>query len=358
MRLPVSAGKVTDINVETAFEMFDYAFERGVNYFDTAYMYHDGAAEAFVGKALARYPRDKFYLATKLPPWNIQKESDLQRLFDGQLKKCGVDFFDFYLMHCITRGTLPMFEKFGAYEFLREQQKKGKLRYLGFSHHDSTELFEQVLEKYEFDFSQIQLNYLDSDQLDSKGLYNALGRRNIPTIIMEPVRGGLLANLPPESAEILKSAAPERSQASWAMRFAGELPGVLTVLSGMSTLEQVKDNVATYTDFTALSDAEHQTISRAVEAYRKNTAIPCTACGYCMPCPVGVDIPESFGFYNILQINGNMDQFYNDYELGGKGSQPEDCTGCGACIDRCPQRLDIPKLMAEIVRTHKDGKAG
>ena len=342
MRLPVDDGKPANINVEKSFEMFDYAFEHGVNYFDTAHMYHDYASEEFTGKALARYPREDFYLATKLPPWYIEKKEDLQRLFDGQLKKCGVDYFDFYLMHCITRSTLPMFEKYDAYDFLRDQQKKGKLRYLGFSIHDGAELMEKILGKYEFEFGQIQLNYLDWDQLDSRGMYEALSRRNIPAIIMEPIRGGTLANLPPETAKILEQANPQRSQASWAMRYAGELPGVLTVLSGMSTLEQVKDNVATYTNFAPLTAGEHEVIRQTVETYRKNATVPCTACGYCMPCPVGVDIPQSLGAYNAFKTSGDQIGFGNEYVHIGKGSQPEDCTGCGVCLPLCPQQIDIP----------------
>jgi len=354
MRLPYDDGKPANINIKKSFEMFDYAFENGVNYFDTAYMYHDYASEEFTGKALARYPREDFYLATKLPPWYIEKKEDLQSIFDGQLKKCKVDYFDFYLMHCITRSTLPMFEKYGAYEFLREQQKKGKLRYLGFSIHDGPELMEEVLSKYEFEFGQIQLNYLDWDQLDSKGLYEALRRRDIPAIIMEPVRGGTLANLPPESAKILRQANPGRSQASWAMRYAGELPGVLTILSGMSTLEQVKDNVNSYTNFAPLTTDEREVIRRAVDAFRKNATIPCTACGYCMPCPVGVDIPESLGAYNMLKTTGKLEAFGIEYGHIGRGSQPEDCTGCGACLPLCPQQIDVPKWMDKITRTYKE----
>jgi len=357
MRFPVDDGKPSSINVEKSYEMLDYAFEHGVNYFDTAYMYHDNASEKFTGKALARYPREKFHLATKLPPWNIKKEEDLQRLFDEQLKNCGVDYFDFYLLHCITRSTLPMFEKYDAYGFLREQQKKGKLRYLGFSIHDSTALMEELLGKYDFDFGQIQLNYLDWDQLDSKGLYEALHSRNIPAIIMEPVRGGTLASLPPEPAKILEQANPEHSQASWAMRYAADLPGVLTVLSGMSTLEQVKDNVASYSPLSPLTAKERGAIDQAVVAYRKNSAIPCTACGYCMPCPVGVDIPESIGLYNLLKSNGNLEQFCVEYVHIGKGSQPEDCTSCGACLELCPQHIDIPGWMGEITRTLKDAES-
>ncbi|MCL2856410.1 MAG: aldo/keto reductase [Oscillospiraceae bacterium] len=352
MRFPVDGEDLANINVEKTYEMLDHAFENGVNYFDTAYMYHNHASEAFLGKALARYSRKDFYLATKLPPWSLEKKEDMQRMFDGQLKRCGVDCFDFYLLHCITRSTLPIFERLGAYEFLREQQKKGKLRYLGFSIHDSAALMKEVLEKYEFDFGQIQLNYLDWDQLDSKGLYETLYSRKIPAIIMEPVRGGSLANLPERSAQMLLNASPERSQASWAMRFAGELPGVLTVLSGMSTLEQVKDNIATYTNLSPLTSSEHEIIRQAVEIYRKNAAIPCTTCNYCMPCPVGVNIPESFGVYNMFKNTGNRARFNIEYTHVGKGSQPEDCTSCGACLTRCPQQIDIPKEMEKIAQAY------
>ena len=194
MRLPVIGGNMAAIDEKAALAMFDLAYQNGVNYFDTAYMYHDHASEAFTGKALARYPRESFYLATKMPPWNIQKREDLQRIFDGQLKKCGVEHFDYYLMHCVTRATLPTFERFEVYAFLREQQKKGKIGKVGLSLHDNVSVLKQAFDLWEVDFAQIQVNYLDWEPLDSKGLYETLRAREIPVIVMEPVPDGIYYN--------------------------------------------------------------------------------------------------------------------------------------------------------------------
>ena len=348
MRLPVIGDNMAAIDEEKALAMIDLAYQNGVNYFDTAYMYHDHASEAFTGKALARYPRESFYLATKMPPWNIQKREDLQRIFDGQLKKCGVEYFDYYLMHCVTRATLPTFEKFEVYTFLREQQKAGKIGKVGLSLHDNVEVLEQALDLWAVDFAQIQVNYLDWEPLNSKGLYETLRARDIPIIVMEPVRGGNLATLTPESLQILTDAAHGRSAASWAMRFVGELPGVVTVLSGMSTLAQVEDNLATYTDFSPLSEEEHAVIRKAVEVYRQSAAIPCTACKYCLPCPAGVNIPLSVSLYNFFQRDNNAERFLIEYAHLGKGARPSDCTLCGACLPLCPQHLDIPGWMGKI----------
>ena len=351
MRFPLRGSRAADIDEAEAARQIDYAYENGVNYFDTAWMYHDYTSEAFVGKVLSRYPRNSFNLATKMPPWELESERDLARIFDEQLRRCKVDYFDYYLLHCVSRSTLPMFENVGAYEFCREQQKKGKLRHLGFSIHDSAELLTYMLDKWEFDFVQIQLNYLDWDQLDSRGLYETARGRDIPIIVMEPIRGGTLATLCPESVAILQAAAPERSIASWAMRYAA-LPGVLCVLSGMSSMEQVKDNIATYQKAVPLTPGEREALARAVETYRAKATVPCTACRYCIPCPVGVDIPQSFGAYNLYKGSGNKRGFCMEYEFIGEGNQPDSCTQCGACLERCPQQLDIPKLLDEIAKTY------
>jgi len=354
MRLPVRNKVESDIDEEKALEMIGYAYENGVNYFDTAYIYHGRNAEAFLGKALGRYRRESYHLATKMPPWNIEKKENLQRIFDEQLKNCGVDYFDFYLMHCITRTFLPLFEKLETWEFMLEQKKKGKIRYLGFSHHDNVDILTQAIDKWPVDFAQIQLNYLDWEQLNAKGLYETLWARGIPCIVMEPVRGGLLASLPKDSAKILQEADPTRSAASWAMRFCGDLPGVATVLSGMSTMEQVKDNVATFKNFAPLSSAEREAINRTVDVYRKNAMVPCTVCRYCMPCPEGVEIPHSMAIYNAYKSGDTAEHFLNEYALIGKGSFPHKCTGCGVCLERCPQHIDIPVWMKEIAKTKKD----
>jgi len=356
MRLPVKGKNQSDIDEEKALEMIDCAYESGVNYFDTAHMYHDQASEPFIGKALSRYRRETFHLATKMPPWNLKSKGDAERVFDGQLKKCGVDYFDFYLMHCITRETFPTFEKYGVYEFLLEQQKKGKLRRLGFSLHDNNELLKQVVAKWDFQFALMQMNYFDWDGQNAKELHQTLAGRNIPIFVMEPVRGGMLASLSPESAKVLQEADPTHSIASWAMRFAAGLPGVVTVLSGMTTLDQVKDNVATYKNFTPLTPTEQEAIVKAVDIYRKSGAVPCTACRYCVPCPVGVDIPHAFAVYNAFKKQGSAGTFRMHYEMIGDGSLPENCTSCGQCLPLCPQHLDIPALMGQIAKAYENPK--
>ena len=353
MRLPVIGEKQSDIDEQKALQMIDYAYENGVNYFDTAHVYHGGNSETFIGKALGRYRRESYNLSTKMPPWQIKKESDVQKIFDGQLRKCGVDYFDYYLMHCIDRETMPTFEKFGIYDFLRGQQKKGKLRHLGFSMHDNVEMLEKILGKWEMEFALMQINYLDWDGQNAKGLYQTATGRGLPVFVMEPVRGGTLAALCPDSAEILRKAAPERSIASWALRFAAGLPGVVSILSGMSTIEQVKDNVATCRDFTPLTPAEREVLERAVETYRKKATVPCTACRYCVPCPAGVDIPHAFTVYNTFKKTGNRGAFRMHYDMIGEGNQPNDCTQCGQCVSLCPQHLDIPKWMDEIAEAVK-----
>lgn len=354
MRLPVIGDNPAAIDEPKALEMIDYAYQNGVNYFDTAYIYHEQASEGFIGKAIARYPRDKVYLATKMPPWNLEEQEDVARIFNEQLSRCGVDYFDFYLMHSITRATMPVFEKFGVYEFLREQQKLGKIRHLGFSLHDDEVVFTRALDQWPVEFVQLQINYLDWESMNAKGLYEIAASRGIPVVVMEPVRGGALAALPPKCAQVLGEVSPSRSVASWGMRFAGALPGVMTVLSGMSTIEQIADNLASYTDFAPLSEAEREALDKVIAIYRQNAPAPCTACRYCMPCPVGVNIPAGFGAYNFCKNTGNTEFFKIEYSNIGDGSRPDDCTGCGVCLEKCPQRLDIPEWMNKIAQARTD----
>ncbi|MGI6004424.1 MAG: aldo/keto reductase [Christensenellales bacterium] len=347
MRLP-RVGTTQKIDRTEAQKMIDYAYDHGVNYFDTAWPYHAGDSELFIGEALKKYPRDSFHLASKLPLWELREPSDVKRIFEKQLEKCQVDYFDFYLEHNINTEFQSLSEKADAHAQLAALKKEGKIRHHGFSFHDTADFLEQIVDQYDYDFAQIQLNYLDWDQQDAQRKYEILTQRGIPVIIMEPVRGGTLATLRPESVEIFKKADPDASVASWAIRFAASLPNVLTVLSGMSTMEQVVDNVATMTNFRPLSQADHGTVTAAVTAYRATGAIPCTACRYCMDCPSGVDIPKVFAYYNNYKVKGKKASFLDEYELLGDGAQAHQCIACNQCTEHCPQFIDIPKWMQEI----------
>ena len=350
MRMPKLFEDKPDIDYELGEKMIDYAYAHGVNYYDTAYPYHEQKAEAFIGHALKKYPRDTWYLADKLPMWFVNKTEDVQRLFAEQLERCQVEYFDFYLCHAMGRESFEKMKKLNVYEELIQLKKEGKIRHLGFSFHDSTEVLKEMIDAYEWDFVQIQLNYLDWERQDAKGMYEALVAKNLPVVVMEPVRGGTLATLSPDAVDILKTANPDVSTASWAIRFVASNPGIMTVLSGMSTMEQVVDNVSTITDFKPMTDEEIVIVNKAKDAFIANTTIPCTGCRYCMDCPAGVDIPGMFKLYNDFKISKFPPMFIEGYEAMA-GSNAEQCVACGACVDLCPQSLPIPDLMAEIRET-------
>ncbi|MDR3166139.1 MAG: aldo/keto reductase [Synergistaceae bacterium] len=355
MRLPLLAsGNVRDIDYDTACRMVDRAFEGGVNYFDTAYIYHERESENFAGHALSRHPRDSYNLATKMPVWLLENPGDLERIFTEQLKKCRVDYFDFYLLHNIGGESYDTALKYDVYGFLRKKKDAGYIRNLGFSIHDAPDLLAKAVTWGEWDFAQIQLNYIDWDAIESKRLYGILTEHDIPAVIMEPVRGGALANLPPAAAYVLRDFNPHAGQASWAIRFAASLPGVLTVLSGMSSPEQLEDNLDTMSNFRPLSDEEQAVLARAAAAFRASGTIPCTGCRYCMDCPSGVDIPRVFAMYNqymaLKSAGYPMAEIVlrNTYRTFNDGECPRHCANCGACVQHCPQGIDIPKFMSEI----------
>lgn len=358
MRFPVVDGKVEEIDKERAQEMIDYAFERGVNYFDTAYPYHNGASERFIGEALSRRPRDSFKLATKLPPWLVGTEADADRIFEEQLARCRVEYFDYYLIHNVSEAKLAGIRKFKMIERLNEKKRQGLIRNIGFSFHAPAAFMNTMLAENDWDFAQIQLNYLDWEVQDAKELYAILSERNLPVVVMEPVRGGALARLSQSSAAILKEANPNASTASWAIRFAASPPNVLTVLSGMSDLEQVRDNVRTMENFTPVSPAEQEVITKALTAYRKDGAVPCTACGYCMDCPTGVDIPKTFALYNEYRSTKADNAFLLHLKIIGEAKQPKNCVQCGECASKCPQGIDIPEQMREIAQVAADLSKG
>jgi predicted aldo/keto reductase-like oxidoreductase len=355
MRLPLKSKNVRDIDYATAEKMVGRALDMGVNYFDTAWVYHEGESENFAGYALSKYPRDKYCLATKMPIWILESSGDPERIFTEQLKKCRVEYFDFYLLHNIGGETYDISLKYDVYEFLRKKKDAGYITNLGFSVHDSPAHLEKVLESREWDFAQIQLNYIDWYALDAKSQYESIARRGIPVVVMEPVRGGVLANLGEKADSILKEADGEASQASWAIRYAASLPGVMTVLSGMSDPEQLEDNLKTMTDFRALSNDDRVVIEKAAAEYRASGAIPCTGCGYCMDCPVGVDIPRVFAIYNHYRTVRLSNEtiagivFENTYtRVLSESQKAHNCVSCEKCVEHCPQGIEIPKFMKDI----------
>ena len=348
MRFP-TIEETGEIDEAEAQKIVDYAYGHGVNYFDTAFMYHGGKSEGFIGKALKKYPRESYNLITKMPGWEIKEPSDVERIFNLQLSRCGVDYFDFYLCHSVRENNFAFYEKNHVFEFLTEMKKQGKVRHIGFSFHDTPEVLETVIDKYPWEFVQIQLNYLDWEQQDAKRQYEIIKSRGIQCIIMEPVRGGALADLCEEANEVLLSAQPDKSIASWAIRYAASLDNVLTVLSGMTSMEQVKDNVATLSDFAPLSDAEQGTLATALDIYKRKDTVPCTGCRYCMDCPFGVDIPGVFAAFNEYMINKKKEPFlsaYDEFERAGAAAQF--CKSCGKCMKLCPQGIQIPEKMEQI----------
>ncbi len=348
MRLPKLDPEKEDIDYEKAQEIIDYAYSHGVNYFDTAYGYHGGKSELFVGQALEKYPRDSFLLASKMPIWCAKEKGDVERIFNEQLQKCRTDYFDFYLFHAQNAANFAKCQEFGVYEFLTKMKAEGKIRRLGFSFHDAPEVLRHICDTYEWDFAQIQLNYLDWEMQDAKGQYDILTERGIPVIVMEPVRGGTLAS-PCEAANILfREARPDKSVASWAIRFAASLPNVLTVLSGMSNMEQVRDNVETMTGFEPLTEKDREVIDAALDAYKKKDTVPCTGCRYCMDCPFGVDIPKMFALYNNFMLDKDEEDYLERYRAQPAGELADQCQACGACMEQCPQHIQIPDKMVMI----------
>ena len=349
MRLPRAGGK-GEIDYATAERMVARAFEAGVNYFDTAYMYHNGLSEKFVGDALSKYPRESFFLADKLPVGRIKSEEDVDRIFNEQLAKCKTPYFDFYLLHAINDGSWGKIESLHMVEYLEARRKEGKIRKLGFSFHGSPNGLRTLADKHPWDFVQIQLNCLDWTLQHAKEQYEILTSRGIPVIVMEPLRGGALASLNPAAQAILKAADEKASPSSWAFRFVASLPNVLVILSGMSRPEHLEENIGTFTNTKAFSEADRLVLERALIAYGKSGTVPCTGCRYCMPCPAGVDIPGNFLMHNRLKVSGDVERFKVEVGRLDKGAAAAACVKCGACLKKCPQQIAIPDELAKIAK--------
>jgi len=353
MRLPVKGVIKREANplidYKEAQKLVDFAFENGVNYFDTAYMYHAGKSEKFIGTALSKYPRESYYLVDKLPIWMCRKPEDMEKIFRNQLKRTGADYFDNYLLHSLDKNNFEKCEKFGAYRFLLEKQKQGLIKNIGFSFHGTIEDLKLIVASHHWDFAQIQLNYLDWKNQDAKTQYEILTQAEIPVIVMEPVRGGKLAKVPEDAEKQFKNIDSDASIASWAIKFVANLPNVVTILSGMNSIEQLSDNIETLTDYKPLTESELQACYNAAAIINKKDVIPCTGCDYCADCPKKVKISTIFAYYNEYK-NGDAskEECIQKYNSISKNNNASVCIKCGKCASHCPQSIAIPEKLEEL----------
>jgi len=344
MRLPM---KEKEIDMEQTKDMVDLFMKNGFTYFDTAYVYIGGKSEVAMREAVVkRYPRDSFQLATKLPVWEVKEQADLKKMFATHLERTGAGYIDFYLLHALDKGRLESLDKFKVWDFVQELKAKGLIKHAGFSFHDKADVLDEILTKHpEMEFVQLQINYLDmeDDGVQSRACYEVARKHNKPVIIMEPIKGGSLSTIAPESEALMKAENPDLSVASWAMRFAASMEGIVTVLSGMSTLEQMKDNISYMTQFKPLNDKEYKILDAVVKRLSEVPTIPCTDCKYCIDgCPQKINIPGAFSAMNNLKKFNNVQHAKGQYNWQiGKGGKASDCIECGVCEEQCPQHIKI-----------------
>ena len=358
MRLPVIDGQDAQIDEAAALEMVDYAMAHGVNYYDTAWGYHAGNSELVVGKALARYPREQFYLATKFPGYDLSNMGKVKEIFAKQLEKCQVDYFDFYLFHNVCEMNIDAYldPKYGIADYLREQKASGRIRHLGFSAHGSVPVMRRFLEAYGdcVEFCQIQMNYLDWTFQDAKGKVELLKEYNLPVWVMEPLRGGRLARLGEEHTRRLAALRPDEKTPAWAFRFLQTLPEVTVTLSGMSNMDQLRENVRTFGEEKPLTEEETAALLEIADEMLGRKALPCTACHYCTShCPQGLDIPELIKLYNEHNFTGGgfiAPMVMMSYP---EEKKPSACIGCRSCEAVCPQQIKISEAMADFAEKLK-----
>ena len=354
MRLPVLNDADSEIDEHRTQKMVDYAIEHGVNYYDTAWGYHGGNSELVMGRALARHPRESFYLADKFPGYDLANMDKVEEIFETQLKKCGVEYFDFYLFHNVCEMNIDAYlnEKYGIHKYLMEQKKNGRIKHLGFSTHGSIDVIKRFLEAYETDieFCQIQLNYMDWKFQNAEGKVALLQKHNIPIWVMEPLRGGSLAKLPDDAAAVLQERYPKTEFVEWAYRFLQSIRGVTVILSGASSLEQMKQNIHFFEQDRPFDVSEMQTLMSTAETLRNihKEIVPCTACRYCVShCPQGLNIPWLLELYNEHVFTGGG--FIAPMALSALSDdkKPSACVGCRSCENVCPQQIKISEVMKQ-----------
>lgn len=357
MRLPVINGDTNAIDDARFCAMIDSYMEQGFKYFDTAYPYHNEKSEEAVKRCLVeRYDREKFFLATKMPVWLVKETADYEKLFEIQRQRCGVEYFDFYLLHAMNKDRVKEAEEKGGFAFVQRMKEEGKIRHIGFSFHDTADVLEDILSRHpEMEFVQLQINYYDweSESVQSRKCYEAAEKYGVPVIVMEPVKGGTLANMMGEPAAILKELDAEASYASFAIRYAASLENVMLVLGGMSDEAQLADNTSYMKDFVPLSEKEQQAIGKVVEELEKLPTIACTACRYCVEgCPKKIVIPDVFHAYNSVVQFGLNDITRGNYNRAvANNGRAEDCIKCGKCEGQCPQHLSIRDLLEKTAET-------
>ena len=355
MRLPVIGGDDAKIDQLAVDRMVDVAMERGINYYDTAWGYHSGSSEIAIGRSLGRYPRERWYLATKFPGYDLSNMDQVKTVFERQLEKCGVDYFDFYLFHNVCEMNIEAYldPKYGIFDYLTEQKRSGRIRHLGFSAHGSREVIERFLKAYGkgMEFCQLQMNYLDWSFQDVKNKAALLAEYQIPIWVMEPLRGGKLASLAEEDAAKLKALRPDETIPAWAFRFLQSIPGVTVTLSGMSNMQQLEENLSTFEAEHPLNQQEMETLLGIADSMVQKTSVPCTACRYCTShCPQSLDIPMLLELYNEHCFTGGG--FIAPMALMAvpKEKHPAACIGCRSCEAVCPQQIRISEALADFAQ--------
>ena len=359
MRLPVKNGVYADIDEQAAAEMIELAMRNGVNYYDTAWGYHDGNSETVMGRILSKYPRESFYLASKFPGYDLANLDKVEEIFEKQLKKCGVEYFDFYLFHNVCELNIDGYldEKHGIFDYLMAQKRNGRIKHLGFSAHGDMDVLTRFLDKYGeyMEFGQLQINYLDWEFQNAKQKAELLSSRGIPVWVMEPLRGGRLAKLDPEHETELKKLRPKEGIPAWAFRFLQSLPQAGVILSGMSDLAQVTDNLNTFKDDKPLTDVEMRALLHIADEMTGKTKLPCTACKYCMShCPKRLDIPELIKLYNEHRFTGGGFIAPMALSAYAEEKKPSACIGCKNCEKVCPQGIKISEMMTDFTARLKE----
>lgn len=357
MRLPLTDPQdQASIDYPELNAMVDLFFERGGSYFDTGYPYHNGMSEVAIREAvIKRYPRESFTVTDKMPLMGVRSAEQYPLFFEEQLKRCGVDYFDYYFLHALGQMSYPGVQQMDGFGFLQQKKAEGKIHHIGFSYHDNAALLETILNEHpETELVQLQINYIDWDDagIEARKCYEVCCRHGVAVTVMGPLKGGSLMNLPQEAKELLKGYHSDLSLASWGLRFAASLDQVMVVLSGMSNLEQMKDNLSFMTDFKPLSSYEEDLLFQTVDLIKSRIPIACTSCRYCVDsCPKGIAIPESFAFYNDQKTNGggggSIIRYANLVKVNGRAA---DCIRCGLCEQNCPQHLPIREHLAQVAQ--------